>query len=100
VTPEDEEIAAANEARCAFLASVRIPVPRDQMYAISLLEFLLGDDEAVEQARAYHERRIAPILDQMIGRVQQLQAQAVEAQAEAQEKAREQEARDILLGRK
>lgn len=93
--PIIEEIKDANEQRRAYLAGSGIAVPMDQMYVTSLLEFLLLED--LDDAKAYHERRIAPILDQAIGKLIQAQEAAEEARAEAEEHAREQQARETLL---
>lgn len=94
--PITEEIKAANEARRAHLTAHGIAVPMDQMYVVSLLEYLIGDD-LLEDARAHHERRVAPILDGAIGKLQQAQEQMADMQAEAEERAREQQARETLL---
>jgi hypothetical protein len=56
----DQELADANEARLARLRGAGVPVPIDEMYMVSLLEFVLGDK--LEEARNYHDHRVAIIL--------------------------------------
>ncbi len=90
--PEAQEIpvAVANQARIRYLADHGRQVPVDILYQTSLLEFIVlanGGPEALAEARAFHEARIAPLLDQAAGHV-----------AEAEEERRSAQARSILLG--
>jgi hypothetical protein len=82
----DQELVDANEGRLARLCGAGIPVPMDEMYMVSLLEFLIGD--RLEEAEDHHDHRIALILAK------------AEANLEVRmQQLREEEARNTLLGR-
>jgi hypothetical protein len=85
------DVAAANQARLRYLAEHGVQVPIDQVYATSLLEFLLGD--RLDEAREYHEMRFAGLLDRSIGGL----LQVAEHQQAAQEEQRAAQARASLL---
>ena len=72
-----EEITAANVS-CDILNE---HVAGSLLMAWRLLEFLLLDD--LPAAKAYHERRIAPILDQGVAQLTQLEEHHKSAQARA-----------------
>jgi hypothetical protein len=78
---QEVPIAAANQARIAYLASHGVTVPIEQMYVTSLLEYLLGD--GLGAAREYHEGRVAVILDQAVTRFGAAEEQRRSAQARA-----------------
>lgn len=73
---QEVPVHVANEARFAYLASQGIRPPLDQMYATSLLEFLVvaacGPD-GLAQAKEFHEARIAPILDKAVSQLTHVQ---------------------------
>lgn len=79
-----DEVRAANQARLQYLLSHGVNVPMDLLYATSLLEYLLGPN--LDAAHEYHERRVAPMLDN-----------AVSALTVAEEKNRSAQARATLL---
>jgi hypothetical protein len=81
-TPEHLEAVQANGARVEYLSQHGVNVPMDQLYIVSLLEFIISESEPdlLMKAREYHERRIAPILDNVIGKFSEV--------TEAQESAR------------
>lgn len=95
-TQQLEELTAQNEAKAQYLRANGIPVPTDQMYVTSLLEYLVLD--ALDDAKLYHEQRIAPILDRSVERLQILAQQAAEAQAQAELDRASEERRAVLLG--
>ena len=77
----EETIAEENERKRAYLFQSGIAVPTDQMYLVSLLEFLCGDDLA--EAKDSHEHRIAPILDKAVTNLGVMQERQESARARA-----------------
>lgn len=74
-------VAAANAARVGYLRSHGVQPPIDLMYVASLLEFIVGD--RVAEAREFHERRVALILDNAVGGLAVAEEQMRSAQARA-----------------
>lgn len=75
-------LAQINEQKAAFLFQNGVPVPRDQVYMVSLLEFLCGDE--LEAAKQYHEERFGAQLDRALANRGAASEQAAAAQRRAE----------------